>query len=86
MTAEKKSLDYQICSKTIMDTSDPDITFDDAGICNYFYEFQKRKQEEILEGAVGQKFLSGLSKEIKKETKRKKYAITTKEKSYNKLL
>ncbi len=31
---------YQICSKTVMDTiGDHDITFDDQGVCNYYYEF-----------------------------------------------
>ena len=29
------NIDYQICTKTVMDTSDPDITFDSDGVCNY---------------------------------------------------
>ncbi len=32
---------YQICTKTVMDTSDPMITFDQDGISNYYWDFQK---------------------------------------------
>ena len=31
--------DYQICSKTVMDTSDPSITFDEEGISNHYWQF-----------------------------------------------
>ena len=30
---------YRICSKTVMDTSDPEISFDDHGISNHYYNF-----------------------------------------------
>lgn len=32
---------FQVCSKTVMDTTDPDISFDSSGICNYWHEFQE---------------------------------------------
>ncbi len=33
---------YRQCSLSVMDTiADPDITFDEKGICNYYYEYQK---------------------------------------------
>lgn len=32
---------YQICTKTIMDTSDPNIVFDDEGVSDYYHNFQK---------------------------------------------
>lgn len=31
---------YQICTKTVMDTSDPGISFDKDGISNHYYDFQ----------------------------------------------
>lgn len=31
---------YQICTKTIMDTSDPNIVFDENGISDYYHNFQ----------------------------------------------
>jgi N-acetyl sugar amidotransferase len=32
---------YQICSKTIMDTSDPNIVFDENGVSDYFHNYEK---------------------------------------------
>lgn len=33
---------YRQCSISVMDTiADPDITFDEKGICNYYYEYQR---------------------------------------------
>ncbi len=33
---------YKICSKTVMDTSDPDIIFDENNISNYYWDFQNK--------------------------------------------
>jgi aminotransferase len=33
-------LRHQVCSRCIMDTSDPQITFDDDGVCNHCIEFE----------------------------------------------
>lgn len=53
----------QVCKTTVMDTTDPDIRFNEEGICNYvdyFEQVQKpnwhpnRKGREILEKAVEQ--------------------------------
>lgn len=41
-----KTGDYRICSRCIMDTSDPDIRFDAAGVCNYC-----RNSDELLRAA-----------------------------------
>lgn len=32
---------YQICNKTVMDTSDPEIIFDNNGISKHYWDFQK---------------------------------------------
>ena len=31
---------YQICTNCVMDTSDPNITFDENGICDHCHDFQ----------------------------------------------
>ena len=36
----KNQRKYQICKKTIMDTSDPNIIFDDAGVSDYYHNFK----------------------------------------------
>ena len=30
---------YKICNKTIMDTSDPNIIFDDEGVSDYYHNY-----------------------------------------------
>ena len=35
--------DYQICTRCVMDTSDPWIRFDAEGICNHCTEFLERR-------------------------------------------
>lgn len=36
---KSSGLRYQVCAQTVMDTSDPDIKFDDNGVCNYVAEY-----------------------------------------------
>lgn len=54
-------MDYQVCTKTVMDTSDPGIVFDESGVCQYWYSYQimqtevRRKIEtQPLESLVAQ--------------------------------
>jgi len=45
MSSEKNSKSnpsYQICTRCVMDTTDPDIVFDEQGICNHCTAFIKR--------------------------------------------
>lgn len=39
------SLRHQVCTVTVMDTTDPDITFDEDGVCNYVRDFRKFSRE-----------------------------------------
>ena len=32
---------YQICSSCVMDTTDPEITFDEQGVCNHCHGFKE---------------------------------------------
>tara|TARA_B100000886_G_scaffold297560_1_gene225294 strand:+ start:7737 stop:8921 length:1185 start_codon:yes stop_codon:yes gene_type:complete len=40
---------YKVCSKTIMDTSDINITFDKDGVCNHYYLYQDFKKNYYVE-------------------------------------
>jgi N-acetyl sugar amidotransferase len=35
-----KQSEYRICAKTVMDTSDPSIVFDEDGVSNHYWDFQ----------------------------------------------
>ena len=40
MNSPSKDLRYQMCTVTVMDTTDPDITFDENGISHYVHAFR----------------------------------------------
>lgn len=63
---------YQICTRCIMDTSDPEITFDDAGVCNHCKEAD-RMNHEILNDPHKDDKLNHLVAKIKDEGRSKPY-------------
>jgi N-acetyl sugar amidotransferase len=65
---------YQICTKTVMDTiGDPDITFDENGVCNYYHEFKLRLKIRVPPPEEAKKQLDTLVIRMKAEGKRKPY-------------
>ena len=65
---------YQQCSITVMDTiADPDITFDDQGICKYYYDYKKVEARDVFQGKEGEQKLAVLIDQIKKEGQGKPY-------------
>jgi len=65
---------FQQCSVSVMDTiADPDITFNENGVCNYYFEYQDAEQQLVLKGQKGLEKLSGIIKEIKRVGGKNKY-------------
>ena len=64
---------YRICSKCIMDISDPDITFDGKGVCNYCREYDRRIKSELHNDDEGQKKLESALYKIKEEGRNKEH-------------
>jgi N-acetyl sugar amidotransferase len=64
---------YQICSKTIMDTSDPYIQFDKDGISDYFYNYQNNILPNWHTDEKGQEEMFRMAERIKKENKNKDF-------------
>lgn len=58
---------YQICTKTIMDTSDPHIIFDENGVSDYYHNFHNVMQPNWHTGEEGMKQLVSIADKIKKE-------------------
>jgi N-acetyl sugar amidotransferase len=61
--------EYQICAKTIMDTSDPNIVFDENGISDYYLNFHKYILPNWHTDEKGREELNKISEKIKKDGK-----------------
>jgi len=65
--------DYQICTKTIMDTSDPNIIFDENGVSDYYHNFKNVILPDWHPDQKGEKELMKIAEKIKKEGKGKDF-------------
>ena len=66
-------MEYQICNKCVMDTSDPDIKFDQNGVCNHCIEFEKVTSKLWYPNEEGLKMLEEIFNNVKKEGKNHEY-------------
>jgi len=66
--------EYQICTRCVMDTTDPDITFDENGYCNHCSDAIKRLNDiYFIDEEVKRNRLKTIVEKIKNEGKGKKY-------------
>jgi N-acetyl sugar amidotransferase len=56
-----------------MDTSDPEISFDEAGVCHHCHEYRRRVALEVFPPPEGPQVLSSTVAQIKREGKGKSY-------------
>jgi N-acetyl sugar amidotransferase len=69
---------FQQCAISVMDTiSDPNITFDEQGICNYYHEYKKAEEKNVFYGEAGKVKLAETVAAIKASGKGKKYDCIT---------
>ncbi|QIL39209.1 N-acetyl sugar amidotransferase [Pedobacter sp. HDW13] len=68
-----KSRPYQICTKTIMDTSDPNIVFNDKGESDYYVNYIENVLPNWHTGEMGYEELMKQAESIKKEGKGKDF-------------
>lgn len=64
---------YRICTRCIMDTSDPDIIFDGEGRCNHCTTLLARVQAEVYSGSEGRDRLARIVERIQAEGKGRDY-------------
>lgn len=62
----------RVCSRTVMDNSDPDITFDENGISNWYHEFHRQKALRP-DGAERDRLLAETIEKIKAAGRGKAY-------------
>lgn len=65
--------EYRICAKTIMDTSDPDIVFDENGISNYYYNYVNNILPNWHTDDRGYDYLMKTAEKIKKDGKNRDF-------------
>lgn len=70
---KKSNKEYQICTKTIMDTSDPNIVFNEKGECDYYLNYINNILPNWNTGKEGLTQLMKTADKIKKQGKRKDF-------------
>ncbi len=70
---EKIMREYQICTRCVMDTTDPDIEFDKNGVCNHCRKYDDIVKEKILPISKRKVELEKIINKIKEGGKGKKY-------------
>lgn len=66
-------LDMRICTRCIMDTSDPNIEFDSAGICNHCHNFDRNMRPNWHPDSSGRRTLNELVAAMKREGRSRPY-------------
>jgi hypothetical protein len=70
MVLSKDDKNYRQCSITVMDNiADPDISFDEQGVSNYYHEYKDAEKDGVLTGEAGKKKIEDLVKTIKEAGK-----------------
>jgi N-acetyl sugar amidotransferase len=69
---------YRQCALSVMDNiSDPNIRFDEKGVCNYYYEYLDAESKYVPKGTEAASKLKAIVEEIKREGKNQKYDCIT---------
>jgi len=64
---------YQICSKTVMDTTDPSIYFDAEGVSNHYHDFHRKVRPHWHPNATGMQALELEIDKIKQAARGKQF-------------
>ena len=56
---------YQVCTRCVMDSTDPEIVFDDQGVCSHCHSFDKRIRPAWPSPEEGQKKLEEMIRVVK---------------------
>jgi len=66
-------MDYQICNRCVMDTSDPGIQFDHLGNCNHCNDFLQNLSQLLYKESKSKKILKNIVAQIKNIGKKNEY-------------
>ncbi len=72
-TTEPSTRPYQICSRTIMDTTDSSITFDEDGVCDHYHNYFNEEARYVRKDEAGSAILHETAERIRKHGLGRKY-------------
>lgn len=67
------SSEYRICTRCLMDTTDPNIVFDENGVCNHCHDHDRLMKQKVVTGKAGEEHLQKLVDEMKRDGRGKPY-------------
>jgi len=67
------SSEYRICSRCLMDTSDPEIQFDGEGMCNHCHDYDRLMTQRVMRGDAGRRYREKLVETMKRDGRGKPY-------------
>lgn len=65
--------EYQLCRRCVMDTSDPDITFDERGFCNHCEDYLNRITQQTYVPGRSEAQWKAIAEKIKRVGKSREY-------------
>jgi hypothetical protein len=75
-TAATKNTTYRQCTKCVLDTNDdPDMTFDEQGVCNYYPQYLETAKNHLPDPAQREHLLEQKLDKIKKDGAGKEYDV-----------
>lgn len=62
-----------MCKRCVMDTSDPEIVFDENGVCNHCHTYDRLVRDYVLDGEAGSQKLEQIAAKIQSDGKGRQY-------------
>jgi N-acetyl sugar amidotransferase len=66
-------MEYKVCTQCVMDITDPDITFDEKGVCSHCQMYEVRKESKQVKPELREEMLKKLVLDIKAKGKGNEY-------------
>jgi N-acetyl sugar amidotransferase len=65
----------RVCTRCVMDATDPDITFDADGVCGHCHTYDRQVAATVRSGAEGERQLAAVVETIKRDGAGKQYDV-----------
>ncbi len=66
-------MEYRACTRCVMDTTDPEITFDEKGVCSHCHAYDRTVATSVVTGQEGLVQLNKVADKIRRSGRGRKY-------------